>query len=71
MYLEQLKKNKELLNILGVDTLQTRNSDELDFHELSVHQLVDAIEYAYEQGYDTGKDAGIRQHTLQDYGRRS
>jgi len=55
MTLENLKKDKKLLQILSVDTLKTQHSDELDFHELSVHQLVDAIEYAYEQGYNSGQ----------------
>lgn len=67
MSLEQLKRNKKLLQILSVETLETRHSDELDFHELSVHQLVDLIEFAYEEGYDIGKAAGIKQHILQDY----
>lgn len=55
MTLEELKRNKKLLQILSVDTLTTRHSDELDFHELSVHQLVDAIELAYEEGYKHGQ----------------
>jgi hypothetical protein len=67
MTLEELKRNKKLLQILSVDTLETRHSDDLDFHELSVHQLVDAIEVAYEEGFNKGKAAGIKQHTLQDY----
>lgn len=58
MTLEELKKNKKLLQILSVDTLTTRHSDELDFHELSVHQIVDAIELAYEEGYDNGRESG-------------
>ena len=67
MTLEELKRNKRLLQILSVDTLQSRHSDDLDFHELSVHQLVDAIECAYEEGFSSGMTAGIKQHTLQDY----
>lgn len=55
MNLEELKKSKELLQILSVDTLQSRQSDSLDFHEVSVHQLVDAIEFAYETGFARGK----------------
>lgn len=58
MTLEELKRNKKLLQILSVDTLTTRHSDELDFHELSVHQLVDAIELAYEEGYENGRESG-------------
>ena len=67
MTLEELKRNKRLLQVLSLDTLETRHSDDLDFHELSVHQLVDAIEIAYETGYYIGKAAGVKQHTEQDY----
>ena len=45
---------KELENIaqttLGLDTLTTRNSDELDFNELSVWQVKNALEAAYKAG---------------------
>lgn len=58
MTLEELKRNKRLLQVLSLDTLQTRHSDDLDFHELSVHQLVDAIEVAYEEGYENGRESG-------------
>lgn len=35
---------------LGISTLETGNSDELDFHEVSVWSLKAALEAAYEQG---------------------
>ncbi|XHR27629.1 MAG: DUF6900 domain-containing protein [Chthoniobacteraceae bacterium] len=38
---------KEILNI---ETLETRNSDGLDFHEVSVWEIRDALEAAYEAG---------------------
>jgi len=42
---------------LGVGTLETRNSDGLDFHEVSVWGLRMALEAAYEQGRAAGKGA--------------
>ena len=33
-----------------LETLQTRNSDRLDFHEVAVWNLVEAIRAAYELG---------------------
>jgi len=41
--------------ILKVDTLETRNSDALDFHELSVWRLRSALEAAYRAGYSEAK----------------
>jgi hypothetical protein len=35
---------------LELDTLETRNSDSLDFHELSVWQIKKALEEAYLAG---------------------
>lgn len=43
--LEQIAKTA-----LGIDTLTTRNSDELDFNELSVWQVKNALESAYKAG---------------------
>ena len=36
--------------ILDLETLDTRNSDRLDFHELSVWQIKKALEAAYAAG---------------------
>jgi hypothetical protein len=36
--------------ILDLETLDTRNSDRLDFHELSVWQIKMALEAAYAAG---------------------
>ena len=41
--------------ILKVDTLEAKNSDALDFHELSVWRLKDALEAAYRAGYSEAK----------------
>ena len=36
---------------LGLDTLETRNSDRLDFHDLSVASIREAIRIAFNEGY--------------------
>jgi len=36
--------------ILNLETLDTRNSDRLDFHELAVWQIKAALEAAYNAG---------------------
>ena len=36
--------------ILDLETLDTRNSDRLDFHELAVWQIKKALEAAYSAG---------------------
>jgi hypothetical protein len=35
---------------LSLETLETRNSDSLDFHDVSVWALKDALQEAYEAG---------------------
>ena len=35
---------------LGIETLETRNTDSLDFHELGVASIKAALEAAYEAG---------------------
>lgn len=41
--------------ILGLETLDTRNSDRLDFHELAVWNIKAALQAAYEAGQQAGK----------------
>lgn len=41
--------------ILNIETLVTRNSDELDFHEVSVWSLREALRAAYEAGAASAK----------------
>jgi len=46
---------------LHIDTLKPRGSDRLDFHEVSVEALRDALEVAYTAGIEQGRkqrDAG-------------
>jgi hypothetical protein len=42
-------------DFMGVETLEYRNSDALDFHEVSYRQIKDALRRAYLQGYIAGK----------------
>ena len=37
-------------DILSVKTLETRNSDSLDFYDMSVWQIKEALELAYKLG---------------------
>jgi len=39
---------------LGIETLETRNSDALDFHELAAWQIKEALGAAYRAGANTG-----------------
>ena len=39
---------------LGMETLQTRNSDSLDFHDTAVWCLKDALEAAFKAGVEHG-----------------
>ncbi len=41
---------------LEIPTLEERKSDRLDFHEVSVWGLLNALERAYEAGRDAGRD---------------
>jgi len=36
--------------ILDQETLETRKSDRLDFHELAISEIFDALEAAYDAG---------------------
>lgn len=38
------------VRILGMETIETRNSDSLDFHERAVWSIKAALEAAYEAG---------------------
>lgn len=48
--------------MLHIDTLKPQGSDRLDFHEVSVEALRDALEVAYNTGIEQGRkqrDAGF------------
>lgn len=40
---------------LHLGTLETRNADSLDFHDLAVWQIRDALQAAYDAGADSKK----------------
>ena len=42
-------------DILDLETLETRKSDSLDFHDMAVWQLRDALIAAYNAGREAGK----------------
>ena len=39
---------------LGIETLETRNSDSLDFHDTAVWCIKDALEVAFKAGAERG-----------------
>ena len=42
---------------LGIETLETRKSDSLDFHDVAVWCLSDALEAAFNAGVEQGRKA--------------
>ena len=42
-------------NTLQLETLETRNSDSLDFHDMSVWEIHEALKQAYEAGLAQGR----------------
>lgn len=48
----------EVAKKLGFKTLETRNSDELDFREVSVWEVKKALEAAFEAGWNAAKNQG-------------
>lgn len=43
------------LQHMGIETLETRQRDCLDFHEVSVHSISMALQAAYEAGLQASK----------------
>lgn len=43
---------------LGIETLQTQNSDRLDFHDLAVWSIEAALKAAFEAGHRAAKNGG-------------
>ena len=64
--LEEEAVDQELAKIvtahLGIETLQLRGSDQLDFREISVNDLRSALLAAYETGRNRGKES-LRENT--------
>lgn len=50
--LTQIAQNK-----MGIETLETRKSDSLDFHDVAVWCLRDALEAAFNAGVEQGRKA--------------
>ena len=44
---------------LGIETLETRNSDSLDFHDLAVWTLREALQAAYVAGVAEGATSAL------------
>ncbi len=55
---------------LGLQTLETRRSDRLDFHDLAVWTIKDALERAYEAGRTAAPPAPPTRCTCPACGRR-
>lgn len=47
------KINEISEKVLDIETLETRNSDSLDFHSLPVWQIKEALAAAYQAGQDS------------------
>lgn len=47
-------------SILGIETLETRNSDSLDFHEVSAWSLKEALKAAYDAGRHAAEQEAAR-----------
>ena len=43
------------LKYLGLVTLKTRNCDGIDYHDVAVWKLAEALEAAYKAGYAKGQ----------------
>ena len=48
------------LDHLFIETLETRNSDSLDFHDVSVWGVKSALEAAYQAGLAAGQSAAAK-----------
>jgi len=49
---------RDLAQVLGLETLETRGSDSADFHELAVWDVKKALELAFKMGEARGRRAG-------------
>jgi hypothetical protein len=45
---------------MGIDTLETQRSDRLDFHDVAVWTVLNALEAAYLQGLKDAKDLTLK-----------
>jgi len=65
------KLGKIAKEILQINTLYARDSDSLDFHELAVWDIKDALEAAYNEGHAQGYNEGRSQGRSQGYNEAS
>lgn len=57
-------------NDLDLETLDTRNSDSLDFHDLAVWEIRKALESAFRAGLEAGQKAEKRYAAVNASGKR-
>ena len=46
---------KQIAKCMGIETLETRHSDDMDFHDLAVWNIKKALEAAYKAGKEAKK----------------
>ena len=49
-----IRGDPEILKVLGLETLESRKSDKLDFHDMACWIIGYGIELAYQKGYAQG-----------------
>ena len=49
---------------LDLETLETRNADDLDFHDLAVWAIREALEAAYQAGVESGAQGQTNQQPV-------
>ena len=49
---------------LGLETLEARNADDLDFHDLAVWSIREALEAAYQAGVAAGAQGQTNQQPV-------
>ena len=56
----KITEDPEVLQVLGVPDLKEKGRDSLDFKDVAVWALADAIEIAYQKGYAQGIEDYLR-----------
>lgn len=56
----KITEDPDILKVLGLETLESRKSDKLDFHDMACWVLASAIEIAYQKGYAKGIEDHLR-----------
>ena len=67
-----MKTNKTVAKIakeiLGIETLATRKRDRLDFHDVAVWNIVEALEAAYRAGKESNAATATNEFTVDETG---